>query len=169
MNVEEAITTAIHLENIVMRFYQKHVERLTSTIAQNIFRILANEEAEHIEFLENQRDLWQMCGKVDVGQLKTAIPDKTAIDNMLNQMNVQTEEADLETELEIFKQALSWEKRITQFYSDLVNSLETNDKAFFEGFLDIEAYHEELIQAEISGAVGSGVWFDFMEFDQETG
>ncbi len=169
MKLEEALKTAIEMEENVQAFYQKNASTFKSKIASKIFHTLAEEEQGHVDYLKRRYEKWLETGEIDSETLDSVIPDKDLIQNRIEELTKINDQADVNDEVEVFKKAQKLELEISAFYKQLIQELPAPDRALFEGFLQIEESHEAIIQAEISSAIGSGVWFDFMEFDQEAG
>lgn len=169
MNFEEAIKTAIELEESIRDIYRENAKNLKSEIAANVFNLLADEEAGHVKFLYRKLEQWEESGAVTLETLETALPNKELIEQQLEESGYRRDVADIDNEVALFKQALEMETNISKFYREMVTVLPENEVKLFRDFLAIEECHEAVIQAEISSAIGSGVWFDIMEFDQEAG
>ena len=169
MKLEEALKTAIKMEENVQAFYQNNASTFKSPIASKIFQTLAEEEQGHVDYLKRRQEKWLESGEIETETLNTVIPDKDLIENRIKELTKINDRADVENEVDVFKQAQKLELEISTFYKQLIQELPAPDRSLFEGFLQIEECHEAIIQAEISSAIGSGVWFDFMEFDQEAG
>lgn len=169
MKLEEALKTAIEMEENVQAFYEKNASTFKSKIASKIFQTLAEEEQGHVDYLKRRREKWLESGEIETETLNSIIPDKDLIENQLKEITKISDQADVDNEVDVFKQAQKLELEISAFYKQLVKELPDPDRSLFEGFLQIEECHEAILQAEILSAVDSGIWFDFMEFDQEAG
>ena len=167
MKLEEALKTAIEMEENVQAFYEKNASTFKSKIASKIFKTLAEEEQGHVDYLKRRQAKWLENGEIETETLNTIVPNKDLIQNKLQELSKINDKADVASEVEVFKQAQKLELEIAAFYKQMVQELPAPDRLLFEGFLQIEDCHEAIIQAEISSAIGSGIWFDFMEFDQE--
>lgn len=64
---------------------------------------------------------------------------------------------------------LELERQTSAFYRRLVDTLSEADRGMFSRFLEIEAGHLAIVQAEIDSLNGMGTWFDVMEFSLEAG
>jgi rubrerythrin len=169
MNIEQALKTAIEMEEHVQAFYKENAETFNSEVASQIFTRLAEEEQGHVNYLKRRHDKWLEKGILEEDSLKSFLPDKDMIENKLQSLSQVTDQADVEYEVDVFKQALKLEQQISAYYKKLVAELPEDDRSMFEGFLHIEESHEAIIQAEILSAISSGIWFDFMELDEEAG
>lgn len=169
MNFEETLITAIDLEEKIRNIYQENAEKLKSPIATKVFTMLAEEENGHVLYLKRKLEQWKRSGQISEERMRSALPDKALIENQLRDSGYTSDTVNSDEEVSIFKQALEMEIKISKFYRGLIPSLPDDKKMLFQDFVEVEECHEAVIQAEISSAVGSGVWFDFMEFDQEAG
>ena len=169
MIIEKAIKTAIEYEIQVRDVYMENAKKFRDPVARKIFKVLADEEQDHVDYLEKRLEEWQKTGKVTLKKLKTAIPAKKDIDAGVKKLKKRARQQDFADELEIFKKALSMEIEASNFYKRMVSELPPEDKPLFERFVEIEVGHETIVQAEIDSVTGLGFWFDFMEFDLEAG
>jgi rubrerythrin len=71
---------------------------------------------------------------------------------------------DYGAELELLKKALDLEIEATAFFRRMVAELDEEAQKLFARFVEIEAGHEAIVQAEIDALNGLGFWFDFTEF-----
>jgi rubrerythrin len=168
MTLEEAIKTAIEYEEKVTDVYFENAKKFRNPVPRKIFKVLADEERHHVEYLEAKLKEWQETGKVTVKKLETIVPDKSTIDDNVKQLQKDSGKQDFGDEIEIFKKALKLEVATSNFYKKMVRELPAEDQVLFEQFVEIEEGHEAIVQAEIDSATGLGVWFDFMEFSLES-
>ncbi|MCP4751192.1 MAG: hypothetical protein GY866_09880 [Proteobacteria bacterium] len=168
MNLEEAIKTALEYEDGVVDVYGKYGDKFKSTVARKVFKILEEEEKEHVNYLKAKLAEWQESGKVTLDQLETKVPDKETIKANVKKLKKAVNEGDIETEIEAFQKALDLEIKTSDFYKEMVAKLPAGDQSLFKRFVEIEEGHEAIVQAEIDNARGLGFWFDFAEFDLES-
>ncbi|MCP4726395.1 MAG: hypothetical protein GY863_15225 [bacterium] len=169
MNLEEAIKTAIEYEERVTDIYFENAKKFRNAVPRKIFKVLADEERHHVEYLEAKLKEWQETGKITVDKLETVVPDKATIETNVKQLKKDANKQDFGDEVAIFKKALKLEVATSGFYKRMVEELPPEDRSMFEQFVEIEEGHEAIVQAEIDAALGLGVWFDFMEFSLESG
>lgn len=169
MEFAEAVTTAIEMEEKVRSFYAKTATELESPVARKIFNTLAEEEEGHIDYLNRQLEAVKQTGNVTDSELKTVVPDKLRIDDMVTGLENVPQPLNLDSDIASFRLALEMEKEVAGHYRKLIEHAADDFKGFFEEFLEIEEAHENVLQAELFAAKSSGVWFDFIEFDQEAG
>ncbi len=167
MTLEEAIKTAIEYEEKVTDVYFENAKKFRNPVPRKIFKVLADEEQHHVDYLVAKLKEWQETGKVTVEKLDTVVPDKTTIETNVKQLKKDADKQDFGDEVAIFKKALKLEVATSAFYKKMVAELPPEDRGFFEQFVEIEEGHEAIVQAEIDAALGLGVWFDFMEFGLE--
>ena len=169
MTLETAIKTAIEYESRVRDVYSKNVEHISDSVGKRIFQVLADEEKQHVEYLQGKLEEWKKSGKVTVGNLTTAIPSREAIAKGISALKIRTSGRDRFGEVRLLKKALDMEIAATNFYKKMVDELEPEGRHLFSPFLDIEEGHEAIVQAQIDLVSGTGFWFDFSEINLEAG
>ena len=169
MTIEEAIKTAINYEVKIRDLYKKNSDTLNNPVAKKIFKVLADEEQLHVEYLKNSLNEWKKSGIVNTKTLETIVPDKDAVEAGIQKLKKEDAEYDIKEEIEIFKKVLKLEIESTNFYKNMIKDFPEESQANFARLIEIEEGHEMIIQAEIDQANKLGFWFDFMEFDLEAG
>ena len=167
MTIEQAITTGIEYELEVRHVYSEAAKRFTDPVARKIFSVLADEEDRHVQYLESRLEEWERTGAVTAAALETAIPSREAIDGALAKLAKRMSEQDYGVELEMLKKALALEMEATKFFQEMVRDLKDEEQKLFARFVEIEAGHEAIVQAEIDALTGLGFWFDYTEFRLE--
>ncbi len=170
MTLEEAIKTAISYENKVHATYMEACEKASDAVGRRVFKVLAEEEKGHIDYLESRLNEWQKTGHLTVEQLDTAVPPRQRIDEGVAKLKERIKEGKAsEQELELLKRALEVENETSEFYRQMVSELSGVGQKLFERFVEIEEGHLAIVQAEISALRGHGCWFDMKEFQLELG
>ena len=148
---------------------QRARDRESNETAKRIFRVLCQEEAEHLTYLEERLFEWEKSGKIEVKALGTLIPGKKAIDKGLKdlQKTVKPQPTKLVLELELLKKALEAEIKTSDFYKEMVRTLDGEGQELFKRFVEIEEGHEAIVQAQIDAVGNWGFWFDTPEFRLE--
>lgn len=169
MKLDEAIKTALEYEAGVHRVYLDAMGQTADPKAQRIFKVLCDEEMGHLEYLRHRLGEWQKTGKIVVERLGTLIPTKQAIDESLQHLGqtmkpIATKQI---PELELLKKALDAEIKTSNFYKEMVRTLDGEGQALFKRFVEIEEGHEAIVQAEINTVSNLGFWFDTPEFRLE--
>ena len=167
--IDGAIRTALEYERRVRGVYADAVARATDETGKKVFEVLAEEEQGHIDYLEERLARLQETGSVEAGGLETKIPSKKAIEAGVRALGDKLEGADHGAEVELLRKALTVEEETSAFYRRMVEELPPEGQAFFRPFLAIEEGHVAVVQAEIDAVSGMGFWFDFQEFDLESG
>ena len=169
MTIEEAIKTAVDHEERVRDLYKESINKVNNSTVQKIFKVLADEEETHVDYLKNSLKEWEDSGIISVEKLETAIPNKDVIEANIKKLKKYTYEQEFNEELEAFKKALESEIESTNFYKRMVKELPEESQGLFTRLIEIEEGHELIIQAEIDNLNKLGFWFDFMEFNLEAG
>jgi rubrerythrin len=167
MTVEQAIKESIELEVRVRRVYEDAVKRAKDEVGKRVFRVLADEEKHHVEFLEQQLGEWKKSGRVSPEALRTSVPSKEKIRKAISGLETGMAREDRGIEMEMFRKALAVETQTSAFYRRMVEELPGEARPLFARFLEIEEGHLAIVQAEIDSMNGSGFWFDLQEFSLE--
>ena len=167
MTIEQAIKTGIEYELQVRKVYSEAAKKFKDPVARKIFTVLADEEDRHVAYLESRLEEWEKTGRVTAAALETAIPSEEAINAAMSTLNRRMAEQDFGVELEMLKKALVLEGEATAFFREMVAQLKEEEQRLFARFVEIEAGHEAIVQAEIDALTGLGFWFDYTEFRLE--
>lgn len=167
MTIEQAIRTGIEYELQVRKVYSEAAKKFKDPVARKIFTVLADEEDRHVVYLESRLEEWQRTGHVTAEALETAIPSEAEIEAAMTTLNRRMAEQDFGVEIEMLKKALALEGEATAFFRRMVAELKEEEQKLFARFVEIEAGHEAIVQAEIDALSGLGFWFDYAEFRLE--
>jgi rubrerythrin len=166
-SVEEAIRTAIEFEIRVRDFYREAQRQVTDPVGSRVFGVLAEEEADHVAYLESRFQEWTRRGTMQSDGLKTAVPAKDTIDNAADKLEELISEEDRGDEIQMLSKALDVELETSDFYRRMVEELASDARTLFARFLEIEEGHVAIVRAELDYLTKTGYWFDFREFDFE--
>jgi rubrerythrin len=170
MTLEEAIRNALHYETRIHAVYRRASEETTDKEARRFYRVMAEEEAGHLAYLENRLEEWQRAGRVTAATLTTALPEANRIAEAAGRkVEGRSAASDAARDIERLKLALELETATSDFYREIVGCLPKEDAALFTRFLEIEDGHRTLVQAELDAVEGTGFWFETREFDLEAG
>jgi rubrerythrin len=175
MKLDEAIKTAIEYEAGVHRTYQEAMQRAGDERGRRFFEVLRDEEMGHLKYLRERLEEWSKTGKIQVAKLETVIPPREIIDHGLQELRRRlaapgaTAKGSHMIELDLLGKALEVEAETSNFYKEMVRSLDGDGRRLFERFVEIEEGHQAIVQAEIHSIGGMGVWFDTMELNLEMG
>jgi rubrerythrin len=136
--------------------------------------VLRDEEMSHLKYLRERLDEWTKTGQVRVADLDTVVPPREVIDAGLQDIRQRLASNGLPkdrhmTELDLLGRALTVEKETSEFYQEMVRTLEEDGQRLFRRFVEIEEGHRAIVQAEIDSVSGLGVWFDTVEMSLEGG
>ena len=169
--MEMAIKDAIEYETKVKSVYKDAEKEAEDPVGKRVLGVLADEEQRHLDYLENKLEEWRKTGTVTVERLDTVVPSKETIDRgiekLRDKMHGKSQRSD--AELRMLERALQVEIETSEFYKRMASELPGDGQKMFARFVEIEEGHRAIVQAEIDSITGSGFWFDFREFDLETG
>jgi len=170
MDPKEALSISIDYEHKVRDHYTKGATLIQDPKGKKVFEILAREEQGHVDYLESRLKDWTMTGKIEPGELASALPGIEWIQEAQKRFSGNPIQKDTsQEELDLLKVALDLERQTSSFYRELVSKLESRYRPLFERFLEIEEGHLAIVQAEIDAISQHGHWFDFREFSLESG
>jgi rubrerythrin len=169
MKLQEAIKTALEYESGVHKIYLEAMNKTESEQAKRVFKMLCDEEMEHLKYLQDRLEEWRKIGKIKVKELGTSIPSLEVIEKSLKDLKrtVKQKHTGQSLELELLKKALEAEIKTSDFYKDMVSKLDGEGQELFRRFVEIEEGHQAIVQAEINVAGNWGFWFDTPEFRLE--
>jgi rubrerythrin len=170
MKLDQAIKTALDYEDGVYRIYAEAMNKSTDPAAKRILKVLCDEEAGHLNYLQSRLEEWQQTGKITAKKLGTSIPARKSIEKGLEDLRktVKSRPTKQPPELELLKKALDAEIKTTVFYREMVAKLDGEGQALFRRFLEIEEGHEAIVRAQINTVGNWGFWFDMPEFRLES-
>ena len=167
MTIEEAINTAIEFEIQVRDLYRGVMEDTGDPVGKRIFRILADEEQSHYDYLRGKLDEWKRTGAITVERLNTEIPSQELIREEAGKLGARVAGKDLGGELEMLSRAYDVETETSNFYKKMVRELQPEGRQLFANFVEVEEGHLAIVRAEMDYLSRTGYWFDFKEFDME--
>lgn len=167
MTLEEAIKTAIVYEIKIQRLYQEAHQMVSDPIGKHIFQDLANDEQKHVVYLKDSLEQWQKTGQLSPEKLETSLPAKEIILQGVKKLSSRMAREDRNDEKQMLSKALSVEIETSNFYEQMVAEMPAQGRQMFARFLEIEAGHIAIVQAELDYISHTGYWFDFKEFDME--
>lgn len=165
MTVEQAIKTALEYETRVRDVYLEALDKSTDEKGRRIFKLLADEEQHHLDFLYAQLAKWQASGELTIEGLRTALPSKEKIVQGTRDMKAEVSKADYGAEINMLEKAAQAEKVTADFYKKMVEELPGDAQKMFSRFMEIEEGHLAMVQAELDSVSKMGYWFGFREFD----
>lgn len=167
MTIEEAIKTAIDFETQVRQVYRDAAEGASDPVGERIFKVLAEEEQGHLEYLRSKLDEWKKSGTLTAERLDTVIPSRERISKGISALEARRPGDERGGELQMLSRAMDVEAKTSDFYKRMVKELPQEGKKLFAHFVEIEEGHLAIVRAEIDYLSKTGYWFDFKEFDME--
>ena len=167
MTIEEAMKTAIEYEIRIRDIYLEAVAAVDGMAGKRIFKTLAKDEQQHVDYLEHKLVQFQETGAIEHGKLASAIPDRKNIDQEADKVKSLTANDFLGMKQSMLSKALKVEIETSEFYQKMANELPAKARPLFERFLEIENNHIKVVQFELDYLSKTGYWFDFKEFDME--
>ena len=167
MIIEEAIKTAIEFETQVRQVYRTAAVRASDPVGKRIFKVLAEEEQGHLEYLRSKLDEWKKSGTLTAEKLDSAIPSRERISKGISTLEARRSGDERGGELQMLSRALDVEAKTNDFYKKMVKELPKEGKQLFAHFVELEEGHLAIVRAEIDYLSKTGYWFDFKEFDME--
>ena len=163
MMIEKAIQTAIEFENEVRDVYKAAAKEAVDPVGKRMFTVLADEEQEHVDYLQSRLEEWRKTGEVDPVGLETALPSREAIAEAAESVSESVSDVDRTFELKMLGRALEAERKTSSFYKKMVAELPAEGQKLFQRFVEIEEGHVAIVQAEMDSVAGNGAWFDVLE------
>jgi len=167
MTIEEAIKTAIEFETQVRDVYHSAMEDTTDPVGKRIYRVLAGEEQNHLDYLQSKLSEWKRTGTITTERLETTIPSEESIRGGISKLEDRMADEDRGGELKMLNKAYDVEVKTSSFYKEMVRELPAEGQQLFTDFVRIEEGHLTIVRAEIDYLTRTGYWFDFKEFDME--
>jgi rubrerythrin len=169
MTIEEAIQASLQYENRVVDVYADAMDQVHDPVGKKIFKVLAEEEAQHVQYLEAKLEEWKRTGHVTFETVSTAIPSKDTIETAAKALQTKIAPSVRESELQLLRKALQVEIETSSFYQQMVRELADEGKNLFRRFVEIEEGHTAIVQAQIDSIIGTGSWFGITEWDPSAG
>ncbi len=167
MTLEEAIKTAIAYEIRIRDMYREAARTAGDPAGKHLFRMLADDEQNHVAYLESRLVQWEKTGSITLENLESALPSGAAVAAAAAVIEKRMAHDDRKDEKQMLSKALQLEVETSRFYEDMVNRLTDRGQELFARFLRIENEHVDIVQAELDYLSHTGYWFDIKEFDME--
>jgi rubrerythrin len=167
MQLEEAIKSALVFEHRIRDLYTEAAANTDDIAGKKIFQDLADDEQNHVAYLENRLNEWKKTGAVSPERLESIIPDKDVIRQAAASLKSKIKEETRGLKQQMLSRALEMEIETSRFYEQLVQQVAKDHQAMFSRFLEIENNHIEAVQFELDHLTHTGFWYGFEEFDME--
>jgi rubrerythrin len=167
MELEEALESALDFENRIRDLYIEAAASTDDAAGKKIFQDLADDEQNHVAYLESRLDEWQKTGAVTTERLESIIPDRATIRQAAANLKSKIKRDTRGLKQQMLSRALELEIETSRFYEQLVEQVAEDHRAMFARFQEIENNHIEAVQFELDHLTRTGFWFGFEEFDME--
>lgn len=168
MTVEEAIATALEVEQKVRDHYAQTAKECPDEKGKAFFTLLAREEQGHVDYLKSRLAEWKTTGAIEDRPLGTVLPSGDFLAKGMAILKGRGTKGAADDEVRRLHTALKMEDEVSELYRGLVSSLEdAQARRMFQRFLEIEDGHTALVQAETDAVTQTGYFFDFQEFNQD--
>jgi rubrerythrin len=165
---QEIFNTALVYEKKIRDLYRSAVETIDEPRGKELFQALADDEQNHVAFLEHGLTLLRDDKDHEMEKPVTSIPFPARDLEKIKQMADQIPKNILGDLKRVLNAALSLEIETSRFYRDAIQQVTAGPvREILEKFYDIEQRHVEVVQIELDFASNNGYWFNFMETDME--
>jgi rubrerythrin len=144
--------------------YLKFARTTKNLAAKNMFIILASDELDHYNLIENEKK-----ALLTESEIKSVNVDTSLVAQLFPKLKDVKKGAESDTtDMDALKIALQLEENSKNFYNkEAERTKNVLIKQFFLKLAKIEEGHYNLIQAEIDSIQKSGFWMDIPEFTME--
>ncbi len=144
------------------------METIDDPRGKDLFQALADDEQNHVAFLEHGLTLLKENKDQELKKPATSIPFPARDFEIIKQMADQIPKHILGDLKRVLNAALSLEIETSRFYRKAIQKVTAGPvREILEKFYDIEQRHVEVVQIELDFASNNGYWFNFMETDME--
>ncbi len=165
MDIREALKTAVEYEKRIVETYTRAIAKTTDDVGRRVFKLLEDEERDHVAYLEKKLSEYQSEGALSAEDLGTRLPPLQKIKAATEGVEEPLGEGGFKDELDMLEQARKVELETSAYYHRLVDELPEEGKAFFGRFVDIEDGHVALVEAEIEYLQHKGAWLSVDDGD----
>jgi rubrerythrin len=167
MELEATLKSALEFENRIRDLYIEAAANTEDAAGKKIFQDLADDEQNHVAYLESRLSEWQKTGAVTAEKLESIIPDRATVRKAAADLKSKIKQDTRGLKQQMLSRALELEIETSRFYEQLVAEVAEDHRAMFSRFLEIENNHIEAVQFELDHLTHTGFWFGFEEFDME--
>lgn len=160
---------ALAYENKIRDLYQSAVAIIDDDRGKRIFQTLADEEQEHVDFLEHSIKALTENGSVSLQAFITAVPDTDDLQKNIESMKIAIPEHMLGDVKRVLSSALKLEVETTEYYEKAFESASGDIKEVLGKFIAVEQRHIDVVRFELDYASHNGYWLGFPEISMEVG
>ena len=154
----EILKSAILLEKRGQAFYSKIAGQASGKAVKGFFEMMADEEARHIEILEEQFKAYQKNKKFSPGDYREDHGSDISSKVLTKELNGEISAADYEAAA--ISAAMAMEKNAIKLYSDrAAETDDPNEKALYQWLSEWETGHLSFL-SEIDKEMTEQIWYD---------
>jgi rubrerythrin len=158
--VTDILKKAIIMEHRGKSLYEKVAEQTKSPDVAKIFRVMAEEEQLHIDFLSSQYANYQKTGKFDKNELEKATQDDEAIAGMILTDQIKKDISGAGFEAAAISAAIDMETKSIEVYSARAQqTIDPNEKELYEWLANWEKGHHKML-IELNKQLTEEIWYD---------
>ncbi|KYO65847.1 ferritin-like domain-containing protein [Thermovenabulum gondwanense] len=154
--MNEIYKKAIEFERKGFEFYKEIAEKMNQPLAKRLFESLAEQEKEHIHFIE---DIYEKGNfEIGIAELKQINKMEEDIKKVFFEIDKEKRKAPLD-HIEGYKLAMELEKKGYEMYKDFAKNSIGKEKEFFETLMEQEKQHFESLNNVYRYLSESEIWY----------
>ncbi len=158
-NVTDILKQAIIMEHRGKALYEQVAEQTGNEDVRKIFRIMADEEQTHIDFLQKQLSHYNSKGSFDKNDLENA-PGHDVIANTILTDKMVEDISGSGFEAAAISAAIDMESKSVEVYANrAAETADPNEKELFEWLADWEKGHHKLL-IDLNRQLTEKIWYD---------
>ncbi|MFO7873613.1 MAG: ferritin family protein [Bacteroidales bacterium] len=158
-NVTDILKQAIIMEHRGKALYEQVAEQTGNEEVRKIFRIMADEEQTHIDFLQKQLSHYNSKGIFDKNDLENA-PGHDVIANTILTDKMVEDISGSGFEAAAISAAIDMENKSVEVYANrAAETADPNEKELFEWLADWEKGHHKLL-IDLDRQLTEKIWYD---------
>ena len=160
---------ALEFEKKIRDLYLSAIDIVDDERGKKIFKTLAKEEQNHVDFLEQNIAALTNQGSLSLKSFNTIVPDTGELNKNIESMKVAIPQKMLGDIKRVLSSALKLEEETTQYYERAFASADGDIKEVLSRFIIIEQRHTDVVRFELDHASRNGYWLGFPEISMEVG
>jgi rubrerythrin len=158
-NVQDAIKTAIQMEQDGYSFYKKTASQTSSDMGRTLFETLATDELLHLDIF--QKLFENTISKNEWNELVKSSKKYANIPVFPKDLKTDTDINPDANELDALRIAMDSEKAAIEYYTHIQDEIqETEIKDIIDEIINQEKNHYQLLEEEFNHINKTGFWFD---------
>ena len=158
-NVQDAVKTAIQMEQDGYSFYKKAASQTSSDMGRTLFETLANDELLHLDVF--QKLFENTISKNEWNELVKSSKKYANIPVFPKDLKTDTDINPDANELDALRIAMDSEKAAIEYYAKIQDEIqETEIKDIIDEIINQEKNHYQLLEEEFNHINKTGFWFD---------